>query len=134
MPAWTQPRVAPPQMLPAAFGTAVVLLALPIFLIAGWPVAGWAVGAVLWIGFEGLGWFTTRLRTRTGNLAAAGMAGFLMLFRAIIVMVVVFALVATHKWVGVAALLTYAAGFSAQLGMSLVAYYTGPAAGKGALR
>jgi hypothetical protein len=134
MPAWTQPRVAPPLALPAVLGTGVVVLALPIFLIAGWPLEGWAVGAVLWLGFEALGWFTSRIHTRTGNLAAAGMAGFLMLFRAIIVMVVVLALVASDKWVGVAALLTYAAAFSAQLGLQLVAYYSGPEAGRGVVR
>jgi hypothetical protein len=130
MPAWTQPRVAPPQTLPAVAGTFVVLLALPVFLLAGWRVAGWGVGAVLWIGFEALGWFLQRLRTRTGNLAAAGVAGFLMLFRAITVMVVVLVLVASDKWLGVAALLTYAAGYTAQLGLSLVAYFTGPEAGR----
>lgn len=130
MPAWTQPRVAPPHTLPAIAATFVVVLALPVFLLAGWPLAGWGVGAVLWLGFEGLGWFLQRLRPRTGNLAAAGVAGFLMLFRAITVMVVVLVLVASDKWVGVAALLTYAAAYTAQLGLSLVAYYTGPQAGR----
>jgi hypothetical protein len=132
MPAWTQPRVAPPQLLPAAAGAFVVLLALPVFVVAGWRIAGWAIGAILWIGFEGLGWFLARLRGRTGNLAAAGVAGFLMLFRAVTVMVVVLVLVASDKWLGVAALLTYAVGYTAQLGLSLVAYYTGPEAGSAA--
>ena len=49
---------------------------------------------------------------RTGNLAAAGVAGFLMLFRAIAVMVVVFAVVTTNKWLGLAAALTYAAAYT----------------------
>lgn len=130
MPAWTQPRVAPPQALPAVAGTLIVVLALPIFLVAGWPVGGWAVGAVLWIGFEALGWFLQRLRPSTGNLAAASVAGFLMMFRAVAVMVVALVLVISDKWLGVAALLTYAAGYTAQLGLSLVAYYTGPEAGR----
>jgi hypothetical protein len=120
--------------LPAVLGTAIVVLALPLFLLAGWPLEGWAVGALLWVGFEALGWFTARIHTRTGNLAAAGMAGFLMLFRAIIVMVVVLALLVSDQAAGVAALLTYAAAFSAQLGLSLVAYYTGPEAGHKVLR
>jgi len=32
-------------------------------------------------------------------------------------------------WLGLAAALTYAAGYSAALGLQLVAYYTGPKAG-----
>jgi hypothetical protein len=134
MPTWTQPRVAPPSLLPAAAGGIVVLVALPIFLLAGWRVAGWGIGAVLWIGSEALGWILLRLRSRTGNLAAAGMAGFLMLFRGVAVMAVVFAVAVSDKWLGVAAALTYAAGYSATLGLSLVAYYTGPEAGKAAPR
>jgi hypothetical protein len=132
MPAWTQPRVAPPTALPAVAGSFVVAVALPVYLLAGWRVAGWGLGAVLWVGSEALGWLVTQLRTRTGNLAAAGVAGFLMLFRAIAVMVVVFAVVTTDKWLGLSVALVYAAGFSAQLGLSLVAYYTGPEAGRAA--
>jgi hypothetical protein len=126
---WTQPRKAPGTLLPAVAGAFVVALALPVFLIAGWRVEGWALGAVLWAGSEALGFLLQRLRTRTGNLAAAGVVAFGMLFRAIAVMVVVFAVAASDAWLGVAAALTYAAGYTAELGLSLVAYYTGPAAG-----
>ena len=129
MPAWTDPRTAPPTFLPAIAGAVVVLIALPIFLIAGWRVEGWALGAVLWFGSEAFGAVLTRLRTRTGNLAAAGVAAFGMLFRAIAVMVVIFAVAVSDKWLGLAAALTYAAGYSAALGLQLVAYYTGPKAG-----
>jgi hypothetical protein len=93
-------------------------------------VTGWALGAVLWAGAEALGTVVQRLRARTGNLAAAGVAGFLMLFRAVAVMIVVFAVATTDKWLGLSVALVYAAGFSAQLGLSLVAYYTGPEAGR----
>jgi hypothetical protein len=130
MPAWTQPRIAPPALLPAAAGGIVILIALPIFLIAGWRVSGWALGAVLWIGSEALGLIIQRLRARTGNLAAAGVAGYLMLFRGIAVGIVLIAVAASDKWLGLAAALTYAAGYSATFGLSLVAYYTGPEAGK----
>ncbi len=130
MPAtWTEPRTAPPAFLPAIAGGVVVLIALPIFLIAGWRVEGWALGAVLWFGSEAFGAILTRMRTRTGNLAAAGVVAFGMLFRAIAVMVVVFAVAVSDKWLGLAAALTYAAGYSAALGLQLVGYYTGPKAG-----
>jgi hypothetical protein len=130
MPAtWTDPRTAPPALLPALAGAVVVLIALPIFLIAGWRVEGWALGAVLWFGSEAFGAILNRMRARTGNLAAAGVVAFGMLFRAIAVMVVVFAVAVSDKWLGLAAALTYAAGYSAALGLQLVGYYTGPKAG-----
>ena len=132
MPAWTEPRSAPPALLPAVAGGIVVAVALPIFLLAGWRVTGWGIGAVLWLASEALGWVLTRLRSRTGNLAAAGVVAFGMLFRAIAVMVVVFAVAVSDKWLGLAAALTYAAGYSATFGLQLIAYFTGPQAGAAA--
>jgi hypothetical protein len=129
MPTWTEPRTAPPTLLPALAGSLVVLLALPVFLVAGWRVEGWALGAVLWFGSEAFGLLLSRLSARTGNLAAAGVVAFGMLFRAIAVMAVIFAVAVSDKWLGLAAALTYAAGYSANLGLQLVAYYTGPKAG-----
>jgi hypothetical protein len=110
----------------------VIAVLLPIFLLAGWRVTGWALGAVLWFGSEALGAVLTRLQQRTDNLAAAGVVAFGMLFRAIAVMVVVFAVAVSDKWLGLAAALTYAAGYSATFGLSLIAYYTGPKAGAAA--
>jgi hypothetical protein len=129
MPAWTEPRTAPPTLLPAIAGAFVIALALPVFLVAGWRVSGWALGAILWAGSEVFGALLSRLQGRTGNLAAAGVVAFGMLFRAIAVMVVVFAVAVSDKWLGLAAALTYAAGYSANLGLQLVAYFTGPKAG-----
>ena len=125
----TEPRQAPPALLPAAAGGIVIAVALPIFLLAGWRVSGWAIGAVLWLGSELLGLVLTRLQSRTGNLAAAGVVAFGMLFRAIAVMVVVFAVAVSDKWLGLAAALTYAAGYSATFGLQLIAYFTGPKTG-----
>jgi hypothetical protein len=127
---FTTSRPVPGRLIPTAGGALVLLVALPVFLLAGWRVSGWALGAVLWAGSEALGAVLTRLQSRTGNLAAAGVVGFLMLFRAIAVMVVVFAVAVSDKWLGVAAALTYAAGYSATFGLQLVAYYTGPAVGR----
>jgi hypothetical protein len=127
---WTQPRRPPETTLPAIAGTVVVALALPVFVLDGWRIRGWALGALLWLASQAFGVLLHRLRTRTGNLAAAGVAAFGMMFRAIAVMVVVFAAAASDAWIGVAAALVYALGYTAELGLSLVAYYTGPAAGR----
>lgn len=127
--AWTNPRRPPDSVLPAVAGSAVVVLALPVFLLAGWRIQGWALGAVLWFGAQGFGLLLQRLRTR-GNLAAAGLAAFGMMFRAIAVMVVVLAAAISDAWLGIAAALVYALAYTAELGLSLVSYYTGPAAGR----
>jgi len=127
--AWTNPRRPPDTVLPVVAGSAVVVLALPVFLLVGWPVKGWALGAVLWFGAQGFGLLLHRLRTR-GNLAAAGLAAFGMMFRAIAVMVVVLAAAISDSWLGIAAALVYALAYTAELGLSLVSYYTGPAAGR----
>ena len=37
---WTEPRTAPPTLLPAIAGAIVILVALPLFLLAGWRVVG----------------------------------------------------------------------------------------------
>ena len=132
MGAWTHPRRPPDTLLPAIAGTAVVALALPVFLLDGWRIRGWALGAVLWIAAQGFGVLLHRLRTRTGNLAAAGVAAFGMMFRAIAVMVVVLAAAVSDPWLGLAAGLVYALAYSAELGLSLIAYYTGPPAGRAA--
>jgi hypothetical protein len=132
LPALTEPRQAPPNLLPAAAGGIVIAVALPIFLLAGWRITGWGIGAVLWLGSEALGLVLARLQSRTGNLAAAGVVAFGMLFRGIAVMVVVFAVAVSDKWLGLAAALTYAAGYSATFGLQLVTYFTGPKAGAAA--
>jgi hypothetical protein len=132
LPALTEPRQAPPNLLPAAAGGIVIAVALPIFLLAGWRITGWGIGAVLWLGSEALGLVLARLQSRTGNLAAAGVVAFGMLFRGIAVMVVVFAVAVSDKWLGLAAALTYAAGYSATFGLQLVTYFSGPKAGAAA--
>jgi hypothetical protein len=127
--AWTQPRRPPDVTLPAIAGTIVVALALPIFLVNGWRIEGWLLGAVLWTASQLFGVVLHRVHSRTGNLAAAGVAAFGMMFRAIAVMVVALIVVASDKWLGVAAALVYALAYTAELGLSLVSYYSGPPAG-----
>ena len=43
------PRPVPSRLAPVLAGAAVIVLALPVFLVAGWPLAGWALGAMLWL-------------------------------------------------------------------------------------
>jgi hypothetical protein len=118
-----RPRPVPQRTLPVAAAAVVVAIALPVFLLAGWRWQGWALGAVLWTGSQALGWVLTRFRTGAGNLAAAGVVAFGMMFRAIAVMVVVFAVAVSDASLGVAAALLYALAYTTELALSLVSYF-----------
>jgi hypothetical protein len=118
----------PQRTLPVVAAAVVVALALPVFLVAGWRMQGWALGAVLWAASQALGWVLQRLRAGTGNLAAAGVVAFGMMFRAVAVMVVVFAVAVSDAWLGVAAALVYALAYTTELALSLVDYFGRPAA------
>ena len=39
------------------FELAVMVVVLPVFLVAGWPVLGWVVGALVWLTWRGIGLF-----------------------------------------------------------------------------
>jgi hypothetical protein len=105
----------------------VIALALPVFVTAGWPLRGWALGAILWIGAQALGLLLSRLELGADNLAAAGVRGVGMMFRPVAVMVVVIAVAASNAEVGVAAGLLYALAYSLEFGLSLLTYFGSPA-------
>jgi hypothetical protein len=116
----------PGRLLPVLGGATVVALALPVFLLAGWPVSGWALGAVLWLASQALGALLARARLGISNLAASAVVGFGMMFRPVAVMVVVIAVAASDAELGLAAALVYALAYTFELGLSLAAYYGGP--------
>ena len=122
MTAITSPRPAPQVLLPALAGSAVVALALPIFLVAGWPLDGWLLAATLWVASQLFGYVLVRLRSG-GNLAASGVAAVGMLTRGIVVMGVIFVVALSHPSVGLAAAVTYALAYTVELGLSLVSYF-----------
>jgi hypothetical protein len=117
------PRPAPERVLPAAAGSALVILALPVFLLAGWPLAGWALGAVLWFGGQALVALLRRLASKPGTLAAASVQAFGMMFRALAVMVTLIAAVASDAGLALGAAGVYALAYTLELGLSLAAYY-----------
>jgi hypothetical protein len=122
---FSTPRPLPDQRLPFIAGAAVVALALPIFLAAGWDVRGWTIGATLWVGSRALAALLTHLRGGMGNLAGSGVVGFGMTFRALAVMVVVVAVAASDARLALAATLLYALAYTAELGLSLALYFSG---------
>ena len=120
---FSTPRPLPNRLLPVAAGAIVVALALAVFLIAGWRVEGWALGAVLWVGAQAFGALLTRLQIGGGNLAASGVVGIGMIARAVAVMVVVIAVAASDARLGLAAALVYACAYTVELAFSLTSYF-----------
>jgi len=121
-----KPRPVPGRKVPFLSGAAVIALALPLFLVAGWRLSGWVLGAVLWLASEGFGLLLGRLRLGMGNLAASGVAAFGMMFRAIAVMVVLIAVAVSDARLALAAALVYALAYTLELGVAVVSYFAGP--------
>jgi hypothetical protein len=120
---FTTPRPIPGRLVPALAGSAVIVLALPVFAVAGWPLAGWTFAAVLWVAAQAFAWLLTRLSLDAGNLAAAGMRGIGTSFNAIAVGIPLVAVTVSDERVGVAAALLYAFAFTVELAVSLVTYF-----------
>jgi hypothetical protein len=117
------PRPVPGRLIPATGAAVVLLAALPVFLLAGWTVVGWALACVLWVALELVDVLLARLRGRTGNLAAAGVQGFGLFFKAIALLVVLVAVASADAHLAVAAALTYALAYTFELGLSLITYF-----------
>ena len=117
------PRPIPGRLVPALAGSALIVLALPVFVVAGWPLGGWVLAAVLWVAAQLFAWMLARLSLDTGNLAAAGMRGIGTSFRAIAVGIPLVAVTVSNEAVGIAAALLYALAFTLELALSLVSYF-----------
>ena len=117
------PRPVPGRLVPALAGSAVVVLALPVFLAAGWPLDGWLLAATLWVAGQLFAILLARLPLGTGNLAAAGMRGIGTSFRAILIGVPLVAVTISDERVGLAAAILYALAFSVEFAVSLVEYF-----------
>ena len=101
------------------------MLSLPVFLVAGFPLGGWALAAVLWIVGELLGIWLARLPTGADHLGSSGLVGLAHAFRGIGVIVVLAVVTLANRDVGVAALVVYALAYSLSLGVSLIDYFGG---------
>jgi hypothetical protein len=123
----TTPRPLPSRTGPILAGAAVIVLALPVFLTAGWDLRGWLLGATLWLASQALGLLLARMRLGTSNLAGSGVVAFGMMFRSIALMVVVLAVAVSEPRLALAAALLYAFAYTLELGLSVVSYFAGPA-------
>ena len=117
------PRPVPGRLLPVVAGGAVIALALPIFVLADWRLAGWGIAAVLWVGVQALGLLLTRIKPSPDNLAASGVLAFGMMGRVLAVLVVLVAVAASDGKLALAAALVYALAYTAELAASVATYY-----------
>ncbi len=120
---FSTPRPLPSRIAPTVAGGTIIALALPIFAIAGWPLKGWALAAVLWLASEIFAAVLTRLPNGPDNLAAAGMRGIGTTSRGLLVGIVLVIVTVSNESVGIAAALLYAIAFTAELGVGLATYF-----------
>lgn len=122
---FSTPRPIPGRLAPALAGGTVILLALPVFLVAGFPISGWALAAVLFAAGQVLWLVLTRVVRQPGSLAATGVAGIGMSFRAMAVGIPLVIVTATNVRVGLSAALLYAFAYTLELAVALLGYFSG---------
>ena len=123
------PRPLPDRRMPVLIGGAVVALALPIFLLAGWDVRGWALGALLWAASQIVGLLLNRAGIGEPTLRGSGIAAFGMMGRGIALVLVLIAVAVANPSLALAGALVYAAAYTAELVASLALYYSGGSKG-----
>jgi hypothetical protein len=121
------PRPVPQSKLPALGGTAVVVVALPVFAIAGWRLAAWGIAAGLWLAYLAIGALLQRLPLGGDNLAAAGLVAFGRMTRAAVLVAILIVVAVSDSGLGLPAAIVYALAFTVELGLSLVVYFGGEA-------
>jgi hypothetical protein len=124
---FSTPRPVPSRFAPALAGGSVIVLSLPIFAVAGWPISGWGLAAVLWVAAQAFAFVLARLSDSADNLAAAGMRGIGTTSRGVLVGIPLVAATVSDERVGISAAIVYALAFTVELGVSLAAYFGGEA-------
>jgi hypothetical protein len=119
------PRPLPARRLPVVAGAVALAFALAVFLLAGWSVRGWALGAVLWLASQTLGLLFDRVGIHEPTLRGSGFVAFGMLARGIVVMLVAIAVAVSDPDLAVAGALVYALAYSVELVLSLTLYFAG---------
>jgi hypothetical protein len=120
---FSTPRPVPSRLAPVLAGGSVIALALPVFAVAGWPLTGWALAAVLWSAALAFSLLLARLPSDPDNLAAAGMRGIGTTSRGLLVGIPLVAVTVSDEAVGISAAILYALAFTVELAIGLVTYF-----------
>jgi uncharacterized membrane protein YiaA len=125
---FSTPRPIPSRIAPALAAGGLIVLALPVFVVAGWPLRGWLLAAVLWTGALAFSLLLSRLPRDPANVAAASMRGIGTSSRALLVGIPLVAVTVANQSVGVSAAILYALAFTVELVVGLVSYFGSEAA------
>ena len=101
----------------------MVVLALPVFLIAGWSIKGWLLAAVLWLVLQALSFLANRTAPKGSSVQALGLVAFLRMFRLLIVLVLLAVLAATRRELVLPVIAVFGLAYTAELGLSLISYF-----------
>jgi hypothetical protein len=119
-------RAEPDHLLPAAGGTVVLALLLPVVALVGWSIAGWGLAALLWLGTHALDLLVVRARSKPDGVANSGIQAFALFFKLIALLVVLFAALAADRNLALTTALTYGLAYTFELGLSLASYFGTP--------
>ncbi len=100
----------------------LLAIALPIFLLAGWPIAGWAAGTIAWVAQKAISTYATRrARDAEKPQQVAGIMAGSMIGRGWLVALTIFAVgVGISDDAGLAAAVLFLAVFTAAFTANLI--------------
>ena len=119
------PRPMPERRVPILAGGFVVGIALLVFLVAGWEIQGWALGAVLWVAAQGIGYLLNKAGIGQPTVQGSGVVAFGMMARGILLMIALVAVAVSNPSLALAGAAVYALAYTAELGMGLSLYFSG---------
>ena len=119
------PRPLPARRLAVAAGAVGIAFSLPVFVLAGWRIEGWVLGAVLWLASQALGVLFDRIGIHEPTLRGSGVVAFGMMTRGILLMVAAIAVAASDPRLALAGALVYALAYTLELVLSLLLYFAG---------
>jgi hypothetical protein len=119
------PRPVPHGKLAALGGTVVVVVALPVFALAGWSLGAWAIAAALWAAYQAIGFALQRVPLGGDNLRAAGLVAFGRMTRAVVLVAILIAVAVSNAGLGLPAAAVYGLAFTVEFVLSIVAYFGG---------
>jgi hypothetical protein len=119
------PRPLPARRFPVGAGAFVIAFSLPVFVLAGWSLRGWALGAVFWLASQALGLLFDRIGIHEPTLRGSGIVAFGMMTRGVLLMLAAIAVAVTDPDLAIAGALLYAFAYSVELALSLLLYFGG---------
>jgi hypothetical protein len=124
---FTPSKPIPSRGVPVLAGTAVVVLALPVFVIAGWELGAWALAAGCWAFFQGVGYLLARLPVGADKLGNSGLVAMGRMLRTIVLMTILVLVTTRDTSLGLQAVVVFALAFTVELALSMISYLGGEA-------